>query len=192
MTYLLEQARQMGVRHVQLEVITQNETAFNLYDSMGFKTARRLLVLSGEEHLSGPMNREAYPDIIVKSPDVSGLLAYLPEFATVAAPWQRIPESLSGMQDRLDGLSACDVDEQMLGLCLWSGDDEQVGLYFLSATTQEATGALLNRLLVDLPRARFFYLNVPDDDPALPVLRSAGFQETVSQYEMHLDLADGI
>ncbi|MBN1311147.1 MAG: GNAT family N-acetyltransferase [Anaerolineae bacterium] len=192
MAYLLEQARRMGIKNVQLEVITQNKVAFNLYNSMGFKTTRKLLVLSGEEHLSRPVLRERYPGIVVKALDVSLLLAYLPEFAAVPAPWQRTLESLWQMQDRLDGLSVYGGDEQMLGLCLWSGDNHQVGIYFLNATTQEAAGALLDRLLVALPRSRFFYLNVPEDDPALPVLRSAGFEETVSQYEMHRNLADGM
>lgn len=190
MAYLFDQARQMGIGHVQLEVITENRVALYLYESMGFKITRRLLVLSGEGDLSDVMDWELAPGVVIEEAGILSLLVHLPEFSAVPAPWQRTPESLWQMQDRLDGLSARGGDGRLLGLCLWSGDEEQVGIYFLNGVTQETIRALLKCLLLRLPRSDFFYLNIPDDDPALPVLKVAGFQETVSQYEMHRELAD--
>jgi ribosomal protein S18 acetylase RimI-like enzyme len=190
MAYLLDKARKLAIKHIQLEVITQNRIAFNLYQSNGFQTTRRLLVLSGEEHPSGLASLTTHPGMTIEAPDVASLLARLPEIAAVPAPWQRDPESLWQMRDQLDGLSAHRKGNGLLGLCLWSGDDQQAGIYGLHATSQEATGALLGALLARLPSARFSYLNVPDDDPALPMLKSAGFWETIDQYEMHLELND--
>lgn len=190
MTHLIEQARKMAVRHIQLEVITRNRIAFDLYQSIGFRTTRRLLVLSGEKRPSGMARWEAQSEITVEASDAASLLAHLPDMFAVSAPWQRDPVSLWQMRDRLDGLSAHHKGEGLLGFCLWSGDQRQTGIYFLNATTQEAIGALLGGLLMRLPSTRFSYLNVPDDDPALPVLKSAGFRETVEQYEMHLDLSN--
>lgn len=189
MAYLIEQARQLAVRHIQLEVITQNRIALDLYQSIGFRTTRRLLVLSGEERPSSLATLAAHPGVTIEASDAVSLLAHLPEMAVVPAPWQRDPESLWQMRDRLDGFSAHHQSDGLLGLCLWSGDEEQTGIYFLNAITQEAIGALLGALLARLPSARFSYLNVPEDDPALPVLRAAGFWDTVDQYEMHLDLS---
>lgn len=190
MAYLIEQARQLAVRRLQLEVITENRVAFDLYQSVGFRTARRLLVLSGEERPSSLATPAMDSGISIEMPDVASLLARLPEVTTIPAPWQRDPESLWQMRNRLDGLSAHRKSDRLLGLCLWSGDEEQAGIYGLHAITREATDALLGALMARLPSARFSYLNVPEDDPALPVLKAAGFWETIDQYEMHLELSD--
>jgi ribosomal protein S18 acetylase RimI-like enzyme len=188
MTYLLDQARGMGIEHVQLEVITKNYPAFGLYCSMGFETSRELLVLSGDRHRFKTLRPKGLLGIQIEPATGAALLAQLPDRLAAAAPWQRTPESLWQMRDSLDGFCARDAGSFVQGLCLWSGDNRQAGIYALSGNTGEIVEMLLSRLLTYLPLAHFSYLNVPCDDPAMPILLSAGFQETVHQYEMHRDL----
>ena len=69
----------------------------------------------------------------------------------------------------------------------WPSGDH-AGLMSLAGRAPEVGGALLVALKQRLPEAYLAYLNVPDDDPMLPVLLGAGFQESLAQYEMVLAL----
>ena len=58
------------------------------------------------------------------------------------------------------------------------------------AADAEAAGlALLARMLQTYPTTTFTCLNVSWDDPMLPTLRRAGFEEMITQYEMVLELS---
>jgi hypothetical protein len=169
-------------------VITNNDRAFSLYQSLGFQTRRRLLVLNCDLASRQPLVETPPAGLRVGPGGPADLLRRLPELPAPEPPWQRDPESARQIIDRVDGLSAASSPERLDGICLWSGDDNRAGIIALAAAAPEVGRALLARMFTLLPDATFFYLNVPEDDPHVPALRDAGFNETLSQFEMTLGL----
>lgn len=190
MDELIRQARLLGLAHLQLEVITLNEGAFVLYESLGFKTLRNLLVLACEPPIGDIPLPENASDIRVCFDPPEELVKLLPELTFTDFPWQRDPASLWGMLDRLDGVSARrEADNAPLGVALWSGSAERAGVLAVNAALPQIGRALIAALRRELPEARLIYNNVPEDDPVLPALYETGFVEHLRQYEMHLPLA---
>lgn len=189
MLYLLDQARRLGLSTVQLEVITQNMAAYLLYCSLGFQTARRLVILSCEKCALDRLPERTAPSVSIEKCDPRTLLEHLPELPAPRRPWQREPESLKTGLERLNGLAAfSEAEHRLMGGYLSTGGLGQVGLLDLTAVSSEVAAGLLRALFRQFLPARFYYQNVGDDDPLLPVLLSAGFLETLSQYEMFLPL----
>jgi ribosomal protein S18 acetylase RimI-like enzyme len=184
---LLDHARDAGCTRVQLEVITRNEPAYILYESLGFRKLRRLSVLSSEMPIAPGFSA---PHLTIRPGEPAALLRELPRFLKAELPWQHEIESFWPVIDRVEGLAAYDDGGALAGLCLWSGDDGQAGLMSLAGRSAEIGAALLVWLRGRLPDARLTYLNVPDDDPMAGVLIRAGFKETLAQYEMALDLSE--
>jgi GNAT superfamily N-acetyltransferase len=187
MFYLIEQARSIGITRLQLEVITENEKALALYQGLGFESVRRLLVLSLRDVNIGS---DLSLQIVKESAD--RLLGRLPAFDVSARPWQRDLESLrlSLTLGELEGLAAYHRQTaKPLGMLLFSRGFSHVSIADLSATDPDIGRALLTALTRRMSAARYSYLNVPEEDPMLPMLLAAGFQTTLSQYEMtfHLD-----
>jgi ribosomal protein S18 acetylase RimI-like enzyme len=56
MHYLMDRARDLNLATVQLEVITQNTPAHNLYLSLGFTTLRELHVMTRDGSISRALN----------------------------------------------------------------------------------------------------------------------------------------
>ncbi len=185
MQALMQHARQLGLASVQLEVITQNERAFRLYDSLGFVAVRRLLVLirSGAD-----LPPDTAPDTALAKIDPLELIPALAALNPLRRPWQREAAPLHTIRDRLEGLALRSGSGDILAGCLYRGDSAQVGILDMAARDTAAGGRILNGLLQRFPDAQVSYLNVPQEDPLLPVIQAAGFVETLSQYEMLLSL----
>jgi len=190
MNGLTGQARAAGCRQVQLEVITRNERAINLYRSLGFEQLRRLSVLNA--HASGdghPEPSRSGPALRVDEAGAARLLDALPGLRTSTPSWQHEIASIREVIDRVDGLAARDPQGGLQGVCLYSGDEMQAGLLSLAGRSPEVGAALLAALRQRLPDAHLAYLNVPEDDPMLPLLLASGFEETLAQFEMALALS---
>ncbi len=182
MHYLIGQARKIGLTRLQLEVITENTKAFDLYQKLGFEKVRRLLVL---DLRNATLQSDLQLQIVGES--AGHLLGRLPAFDVIARPWQRDIESLrlSLARGELEGLAAYDPRAaKPLGLLLFSRGFNHVSIADLSATDPEIGRALLTTLSRRTLAARYTYLNVPEEDPMLPMLQTIGFQTTLSQYEM--------
>jgi ribosomal protein S18 acetylase RimI-like enzyme len=189
MLHLLEQARQLGLSTLQLEVITQNMAAYPLYSSLGFQTVRRLLILTCEKYILDSPPVQPAADLSIERHDPRMLLDRLAELPAPRRPWQRERDSLRTGLERLNGLAAfTGADRRLAGVCLCGRGLGQVGLLDLAAVSPEAAAGLLQGLFQQFCPSRFYYQNVGDDDPLLPVLLAAGFAETLSQYEMFLPL----
>jgi ribosomal protein S18 acetylase RimI-like enzyme len=189
--HLIAQGRQHSLDTLQLEVITANKGAFQLYLSCGFEIARELLVLRFTPtggRTGGPSTVAAGVLSILpaKPADVPGCLAGLP---SVRRPWQRELAVLESGIDQYEVLAARRHDGQVVGLCLHAGSGTRRGLLDLVATSPAAGEALIGALLSRYSEASFSYLNVAADDPLLPALLAAGFKESLRQYEMLLTLA---
>jgi len=184
---LISEARRLGLARLQLEVIIQNEPAYQLYQSVGFKRLRHLAVLfTGDAPRA--INGRAPDGITIHDADPAVIVALLPGLAATVPPWQHDPESMRVIMGRLRGLIAQRVDGSAAGAVLFVGENDQGAVLALAARSDKVGAALLAEVRRRLPLARLNFLNVPDDDSMLPALLGAGFSEAVGQHEMILEL----
>jgi GNAT superfamily N-acetyltransferase len=180
--HLLDRARRLGLESVQLEVITQNEAARTLYESLGFAPQRRLLLLTRQPAGRPPRLDEPLPRCEARSPDEALDLLY--QLDRVERPWSRDADSLTALTDWFGAFVALEpASREALGVCLYSAHPFQVGLITLAGAPGSGA-ALLYALHAAHPDATVSYLNVPEDDPMAPALQRAGYRETLAQYEM--------
>lgn len=181
MQHLITQARAQGLHTLQLEVITQNEGAYHLYEGLGFETRRTLHVMVCSLHQA---NGRAAPLSVGKIPAARAVEAYA-HLPHPEPPWQR---ELEHVPPRLLRTLAATHNDAVTGLLAYVDETLGLSLQALAATTPEAGACLLNALFDRNYGAKVTYLNVPTDDPMLPMLRASGFTTTITQYEMLLTL----
>ena len=160
-----EQARERGVRRVWLEVIVENSGAFALYEKLGYRTVRDVEVWSrpsAEEDVSA-----------VREIPTTEAHSRIRELRSAREPWQRADETVANYGDAR-GLAT----------------DDATALFRAGAAVQ-----LLQFAGEAEPLLRFLrglgtvsVLNLPEDDPAAPTLRSLGATVIVRQHEMLLEL----
>jgi ribosomal protein S18 acetylase RimI-like enzyme len=187
MEHLIAQGHRAGLATLQLEVITQNERAHALYESLGFQTIRRLLILmwSGD---SNALSDGADTPVAFSAHDPAALLDAMRPLMSVPRPWQREPEGIQGISAHLNGLASWHGDGALAGGCIYRTEGDQAGILDMAAATVEIGRHLLIHTLRAAGVSQVSYTNVPDDDPLLPVLLDAGFIENLSQFEMVLRL----
>lgn len=187
MDYLLEQARGLGLDSLQLEVIDANHAARALYESLGFVATRRLLILA---HTPTTITPSARANGVTCQPRKgSEVLAALETLDSVKRPWGRDVAALRPLVGQMTGYLAWqDGQDAIAGACLCDAFPFQVYLATL-AGRPGACAALLNALHAEHPGSTITYFNVPEDDPLLPALREAGYEESISQFEMFYTVA---
>lgn len=181
----LEVARESGVLHVQLEVLTQNWAARS-YERAGFVTTRRLLVLQGTLARAGAHAEDAVPGAVWRAPgdlpDLAGQLRRL--HAAYASAWTREPHSALSDTNGLRCLASGSADALEAVLLLREHGD---ALQVVDAAACNATAA--HRLVAEMT---FEYLgrelrlvNEPEGSPLANACARAGLVEVLAQYEMH-------
>lgn len=188
MERLIEQAREADLDTVQLEVITQNERAYHLYQSLGFETIRRLLVLTWTDSLIPLPEYAPQPGIHIDREPPDRLVDEMQPLITVRRPWQRERTAFHITAPRLNGLAARDPEGRLLGACLYRVEGFQAGIMDMVATGLEIGDLMLAYMLSRLAVSHLSYVNQAEEDPLVPVFQDAGFEETLSQYEMILRL----
>jgi GNAT superfamily N-acetyltransferase len=165
MRALHEQARERGVRRVWLEVIVENSGAFALYEKLGYRTVRDV------EVWSLPAGEDDVP--AVREIPATEAHTRIRELRSEREPWQRADETIANYGDAR-GLAT----------------DDAAALFRAGAAVQ-----LLQLAGEPEPLLRFLrrlgtvsVLNLPEDDPAAPALRSLGATVVVRQHEMLLEL----
>jgi ribosomal protein S18 acetylase RimI-like enzyme len=154
---LMEAVLQQAPLHVTLEVIDRNEPAIRLYEELGFERVRTLDVWS----------------LAAAVPPVGVRIGEPRPLGRTDLPWQCADESLPADYERLE------VDGGAVLIRTWK---ERVGILQLQAESEEAA-----RQLIAAARTRgevLRFLNVPEDDPAVPALRALGGTLDVRQYEL--------
>ncbi|MBN1122174.1 MAG: GNAT family N-acetyltransferase [Anaerolineae bacterium] len=185
MQALLERAWALGLDTVQLEVITDNTAAYTLYQSLGFRTRRLLLVLNCTHSRQRPIRGRN--DLVIQEEPAEELVEDLAEFAASDPSWQTEIDAQRLILPTLYGLSARQqFDRQLSGICFYQYNGHQGSVTHLCAANQECGSMLLSHLLDHHRVASFSYLNVPENDPMLPPLEKAGFKVSLRQYEMIL------
>lgn len=193
MKALIDAARERGLDTVQLEVIQGNTSAHNLYLSLGFDDIRRLLIIERKADSGrglSPTNpvSPTNPYQIQTVPDADAL-AHHPAFHPTPNPWQRQPESLSRLENRMPGWLAV-RDGQTLAYAVGSAAENSIQWMDLGfAPGQDAAlHALVNHVHAQFPEATGRMVNLGEDDPAWPILADFRYVETMAQYEMLLKL----
>ena len=161
MRALHEQAEELGVRQVWLEVIVENRAAFALYEKLGYRTIRDVelwTLPAAEGELSG---RE------VPAAEAKALIGEQRE------PWQRADATLANYDD----VSGLVTDTGAMLFCNRS-----------AAQLQQYTGEPEPLIRALRTFKDVYVLNLPDDDPAAAVIRDLGGSVTVRQHEMRLEL----
>lgn len=189
MSFLIEQAKRLELKTLQLEVITANHVAYELYRSLGFKTIRKLLVLFRSGHgwmASGHSNQAG--GFSIKRIATGAALDTLDGFITQPRPWQREKIALEFWGDELKGFGAWNLAGDLVGVMLYRAEPGQIGIMDIAGYAPDSTSALLNHLLHNSRGDHVSYVNVADDDPLIHALNRSDFTLTLDQYEMVLPL----
>jgi GNAT superfamily N-acetyltransferase len=185
MLEVIDAGRRGGVRDVQLEVIQGNERAYQLYLSLGFALTRQLLILQ-----RAPAALEIYPMYEIESVPAEKALTYYEHFHTEPNPWQRQLPSLHHSAPTLAGRVA-KADGEVLAYAVGYVSERGITLTDVAAAQDEYEGlrSILIQLHQEQPDAVGRIVNLPEADPALPILSSLGYHETMRQHEMVLRAA---
>jgi GNAT superfamily N-acetyltransferase len=188
MKALIAKSGRLALRTLQLEVITRNEAAYALYRSLGFVVRRELIVLTGSQSRSRTKPSGYAPHVTIEPERPTVLMASLRHLPAPSRPWQRDLDALRLILPELSGLAARDSAGRIVGVCLYRARDHQKDVYEVAALDDRIGLALTTYLFQRYSVSTFTYLNVVDDDPLLPALYEAGFEEVLRQYEMWLPL----
>jgi ribosomal protein S18 acetylase RimI-like enzyme len=189
MAALLENARAAGLRRLTLEVLDENAAALRLYEGAGLRIARDLLVLERPEgrraessavgggalEVGGEALEEAAP---------SELLPHFARLHAVAPAWQRDLPSLFAARSR--GLRLGPRERPRAYALLSEGLDGKTYLNDLAAEDAAAARELsahLARLRADLR-----VINEPEQSLFVAPLLERGFEESMRQHEMLIEL----
>jgi RimJ/RimL family protein N-acetyltransferase len=165
MCALHDEAAARGVTSVWLEVIEQNESAFRLYEKLGYRIVREVEFWSLSEELPGGTAREV---------PAARARERVHELRRAREPWQRADATLDHYED-VRGL------ETESGAALFRVSSVAQLLQIAGDDSEELVRTLRGHGTVSV-------LNLPAYDPAADALHAVGATPTVRQREMVLDL----
>ena len=169
-----------GASVAWLEVIDENGRALALYEKLGFKVVRGLVVWSL------PPNDAAPPTS--RTIDASSAHAWIRANRRDREPWQRADEAVAALGARgatLRGV-AVERDGQAAGVALVRVDSPAIEALQIVATDEQAAAGVLLAAAGVGRELRF--RNVPDDAPASRALERLGARRIATQHEMRLTL----
>lgn len=173
MDNLLQEAQRTGITRVYLEVIVSNTPAYKLYQSLGFETLRRLLII-GCDLVEGA----AVTGIEVESVALQTAHTYIPIFQAGLKPWQRQNATGSAWVARQDGEVRAYIIGQVTPKRIVFND---------AGGDASALTAIITHLHRENPNLGGSFVNLAEDDPAWPVFEALGYVERLAQYEMALN-----
>ncbi|MDX2137362.1 MAG: GNAT family N-acetyltransferase [Chloroflexota bacterium] len=181
-------ARERGMTHIQLEVLTPNENAKRLYEALGYQVTRRLLII---EAAAPPNNASTQDDLATRqfhAVTPADALAHYDAFHAVANPWQRASESLRHLPADTPAWVALVGDAPAAYAIARITAQAVQWLDVACAPDQhDALRGLLQHIHQQHPLpARL--VNLDAQDVAWGVLESLGYRETLAQWEMVLQL----
>jgi GNAT superfamily N-acetyltransferase len=179
---LLKNARAAGLRRLTLEVLDENAAALRLYEGAGLRIARDLLVLEGPE--GGRAESSAAGGEALEEAAPSELLAHFARLHAVAPTWQRDLPSLFAARSR--GLRLGPRERPRAYALLSEGLDGKTYLNDLAAEDAAAARELSARLAH--LRADLRVINEPEQSLFVAPLLECGFEESMRQHEMLIEL----
>lgn len=189
MTHTFEVARANGIENLQLEFIIGNDNAQALYESLGFKITRKLLILV-REPAEIDSTSPTPSDYDIQPADGDSCLQHYNAFHQIANPWQRAKPSLHvSSKDAVCWVATKDGEVQAYVMVRIIGENIII-MDAASAPTQlDALHALLIHLHTVNPQHTTRFVNLPDNDPSLSLFERLGYKETMAQYEMAIALS---
>lgn len=187
MRAVLDEARGLGIRRVQLEVLVQNAAAIRLYERLGFRRTRGLEVwaFAAPDAPAGGPAAEAAP--------LDEAHAFTRAHRPAPEPWQRDDGTLAALRRdgaAFEGLRAV-RDGRTVGAAVVrvAGRASVIQLATLPGEPAATTLALLAALRrADAPQG-VRWLNLPADHPAAQVVSALDPKLEAAQHEMVLELS---
>lgn len=191
MQALIHNARQKGLACVELEVITQNTKAYDLYQDLGFKTQRRLLIL---ERPAG--DAPLHPEYVIRECSALEALDHFERFHDTPNAWQRsLPALQSFALGHLEGwtIALQTNPAQIIGYAVgWPNEDHiqwmDIAIDPHTSQRAEVGAALLASLHHELPTATGTIVNLGEHDAEVASFEALGYTEAMAQFEMRLEL----
>lgn len=188
MHYVIDQARQLSMQQVTLEVIEINHHAKHLYETLGFQTQRRLIVLERKDHPLQPLSGYRVEYVMP-----SQALVYFDEFHDTPNPWQRSQQALTELAQEGWVLLAANQAWHVIGYCLTQVGFSQIQIMDLAFDPDQPNRAELAQALIGHIHQEFegygaLLVNHPADHPSTAGLLAMDYQETLAQFEMTLML----
>jgi ribosomal protein S18 acetylase RimI-like enzyme len=185
MLALITNARQLALREIVLEVITENTRAHALYRELRFQDVRELLTW----RLAADADPVPIPQELLSEVAPSAVLPHFDEWHTEPPSWQRDRATLVRLLGRARAYRL-DLDGEEAAYAVISERVDGIGL--LDVGINPGFGAvragrpLLQALSRLFPNRSLSILNVPADDPLCRALAALRFSVTIRQWEMLL------
>jgi len=181
----IERARRHGARVMHLEVLVNNTPARRIYEALGFRQTRELVVWLRPADAGAV----AAPDGLVPLDHVAALDA-IDHWLADPAPWQRAPESIAHLPAKPAALGLMQHGT-LAGAVVFRAVPERISILALGARVPVAAtyDALYRGVLAAQPDTLLRFLNLPAGDPAQPPLEALGARVEARQVEMRLPLA---
>lgn len=185
MEHLVEQSRRLNVDYIILEVIKGNRPAHRLFQKLGFRDARELLVL---RRPPGPPTLDVN-SYAAQALDYHQALALLHKRQS-APSWLDEISSLENAGNL--GALRVELETGDRGWLLYQNTVFQLGRLVLQTEVgdpHQVGLALIHALHTRYPAQDTHTENLPSDDPHRPALQKAGYLESFRRIEMRLDLS---
>lgn len=185
MEHLIDQSRQLQVDYVILEVIKGNAPAYRLFQKLGFRDVRELLVL---RRPPGPPTVDVN-SYAAQALDYHQALALLHKRQSVPS-WLDETPSLENAGNL--GALCVELETGDRGWLFYQNTIFQLGRLVLQTDVgdpHEVGLALLHALHTRYPAQDTHTENLPSDDPHWPALQKAGYLKSFRRIEMRLDLS---
>jgi ribosomal protein S18 acetylase RimI-like enzyme len=176
LTAALTEARASGAASVRLEVIVENTAALRLYEKLGFRRTRDVVVWLLERRSS--LESSARPVAHAEAQ------AWIAANRPAPEPWQRADETLERVRSRgtgFEGLVA-ERDGEPVGAALYQPGEELLRVVQIAARDEDAAAELLVAAAGRSKLVRL--LNAPADEPASLALERLGARAEIRQHEM--------
>jgi ribosomal protein S18 acetylase RimI-like enzyme len=176
-------AKSAGARVMNLEVLVDNAPARRIYEALGFRSVRGLVVWLAQPDAATPAaSRSLVPIALDRA--LTMIASWVPE----PWPWQRAPETIAHLPAPPSALGL-EHEGTLVGAVIYRALPERASILALGAADGRASA--LQRL-VDGVRALhpvpLRFLNLPEGDPAERVFEALGAQIEARQTEMTLPL----
>ncbi len=182
--FLLGLLTDLKVQHHQLEVITANGKARDIYEKTGFSVSRKLLCLRKSNIINSNISHYRIDEIPVD--DVSGIKL---DF-DYAPSWQNSPESMMRMRDHYKTLTII-PEGRTAGLIIFSPDKGRLKYLFVDRKFRRKGigSALLNHASSMIDSQQMNFINLDENDvAALAFLKANGWEVFLEQYEMKMNI----
>ncbi len=196
--YLQQQARQLGIAQVSLEVLEDNDEALALYMRLGFVPVGAQVTLTRVFPIGDRIVWEA--PVFAAGPllpmDAEFTLAFYPSFPHSRTAWVRDRASLHRLcAYGLQGLGYFS-GRTLQGYLLYTVGTGMIDIYDLAVQLNDPQAQCIATLLLQALEQRTdwpthaYAISVAEEDPLLEVYRAVGYEVLYREYQMLWQVPD--